>query len=77
MIVPLLNTAYDIIKRQAVTSNNIFPYCQSAFSKRFVKIKKNLNIQDFRYHDLRREGVSRLFEMGHNLENVASVTAVS
>lgn len=35
---------------------------------------KLLDIKDLRFHDMRHEGVSRLFEMGWNIPHVAAVS---
>ncbi|EET1132915.1 tyrosine-type recombinase/integrase, partial [Escherichia coli] len=38
------------------------------------RVRSKLGIKDLRYHDLRREGASRLFEAGFSIEEVAQVT---
>ena len=40
----------------------------------FQRVRNALNIEDLRYHDLRREGASRLFEKGYSIDEVAQVT---
>lgn len=74
MIVPLLGEAWDILNAQRKTSEFIFPYRSTNISFVFCMAKKELGIQDLHYHDLRREGASRLFEMGFSVEEVAQVT---
>jgi len=37
-------------------------------------VPKTENIDDFHFHDLRHEGVSRLFEKGLNVMEVASIS---
>ncbi|WP_328590429.1 tyrosine-type recombinase/integrase [Veronia nyctiphanis] len=41
---------------------------------RFSRVCEQLGIEDLNYHDLRREGASRLFEKGFSIEEVAQVT---
>ncbi|MBF4178896.1 tyrosine-type recombinase/integrase [Lelliottia nimipressuralis] len=74
MIVPLLGGAWDIIEAQKKTGELIFPFRSSNISYVFQLAKKELGIKDLRYHDLRREGASRLFELGFSVEEVAQVT---
>lgn len=40
----------------------------------FQSVRNKLGTEDLRYHDLRREGASRLFEKGYSIEEVAQVT---
>jgi len=35
---------------------------------------KTLGIEDLHFHDMRHEGISRRFEMGWNIPNVATVS---
>ena len=41
---------------------------------RFTKLKEECGIEDLRFHDLRHEATSRLFERGFNVMEVASIT---
>lgn len=52
----------------------IFPYSTDAVSASFTRTCKFLDIQDLHFHDLRHEGVSRLFEMGKTIPQAASVS---
>ena len=74
MIVPLLGSAFDIATRQPKETELIFPYNPRSVSAGFQRVRKELGIEDLRYHDLRREGASRLFEQGFSIEEVAQVT---
>ncbi len=74
MIVPLLAGSFDIVMRQPKTSALIFPYNPKSVSAGFQRVRNDLGINDLRYHDLRREGASRLFEKGYSIEEVAQVT---
>ncbi|PHM46872.1 integrase [Xenorhabdus sp. KK7.4] len=75
MLVPLLGEAWDIVQRQPKSETGlIFPYKPSGISHGFREACKELGIEDLRYHDLRREGASRLFEAGFSIEEVAQVT---
>jgi integrase len=75
MMVPLLGGAWDIALAQPRTDDpRIFPYEPTSVSAGFQRIRVSLGIKDLRYHDLRREGASRLFEAGYSIDEVAQVT---
>ena len=74
MIVPLLGGSFDLVKKQSQTDELIFPYNPRSVSAGFQRERNKLGITDLRYHDLRREGASRLFEKGYSIEEVAQVT---
>ncbi|APP05794.1 tyrosine-type recombinase/integrase [Vibrio harveyi] len=74
MIVPLLGGAFDIVMKQANQGDFIFPYNPRSITAAFQRVRNKLGIEDLRYHDLRREGASRLFEKGYSIEEVAQVT---
>lgn len=54
--------------------NRLFPYRSDTVSTAFTRACQILGIKDLHFHDLRHEGVSRLFEMGRTIPQVASVS---
>lgn len=74
MAVPLLGDAWKILDRQPRTSGHVFPYNEKSITATFRRVRNELGITDLRYHDMRREGASRLFEAGFSIEDVAQVT---
>lgn len=74
MRVPLLGDAFPITMKQSRNSEKIFPYNPKSVSSAFQRVRNKLGIKDLRYHDLRREGASRLFEANYRIEEVAQVT---
>lgn len=74
MLVPLLGGAFDIVMKQPKNKELIFPHNPRSVSAAFQRVRNKLGIEDLRYHDLRREGASRLFEKGYSIEEVAQVT---
>ncbi|MGL5372606.1 MAG: tyrosine-type recombinase/integrase [Plesiomonas shigelloides] len=74
MLVPLLGEAWDIVQKQPRTEERIFPYNSRSVTAGFQRVRNALGITDLRYHDMRREGASRLFEAGFSIEEVAQVT---
>lgn len=74
MIVPLLGGAFELITKQPQNDVRIFPYNSRSVTAGFQRVRNDLKIEDLRYHDLRREGASRLFEKGYAIDEVAQVT---
>lgn len=72
--VPLLGRSFDIIKRQARQSGRIFPYKTGSISAAWSRAAELAGVNDARWHDLRHEGVSRLFESGYSMVEVALVS---
>lgn len=79
--VPLVDlTGYDaweILMKQRSQSRSqgrIFPYNPRSVGTAFRRGCRELEIADLRFHDLRHEGTSRLFEAGLQIEQVALVT---
>ena len=74
MVVPLLGEAFDIVMKQERNGELIFPYNPRSVGRGFVEVCQKVGIDNLRYHDLRRERASRLFEKGFTIEEVAQVT---
>ncbi|XUV83578.1 tyrosine-type recombinase/integrase [Enterobacter sp. TMH.L2] len=74
MLVPLLGEAWNLIQKQPRNDERIFPFRERSVTQTYRQVRDELGIEDLRYHDLRREGASRLFEAGFSIEEVAQVT---
>ncbi|MDW3191267.1 MAG: tyrosine-type recombinase/integrase [Cytophagales bacterium] len=74
MKVPLLGGAFEIVMSQPRDKPRIFPFNSRSVTTGYRNTRNKLRIEDLRYHDLRREGASRLFEQGYPIEKVAQVT---
>ncbi len=66
--------ALEVIRSMPRDAERIFPYSTDAISAAFTRACKILGISDLRFHDLRHEGISRLFEMGRTIPQVAAVS---
>ena len=66
--------AVHIIDSMPRTAAEIFPFTTDAISAGFTRACQHLEIADLHFHDLRHEGVSRLFEMGRTIPQVAAVS---
>lgn len=66
--------ALAIIKATPQTGELIFPYKGDTINFAWRNACNMLGIADLKFHDLRHEGVSRLFELGRTIPQVASVS---
>lgn len=72
--VPLLAEARAIVERQPETGERIFPYNAGSLGRAFRAACEALHIENLTWHDLRHEGISRLFEAGYRIEQVALIS---
>lgn len=70
----LVPEAERIIDGMPNNGGQIFPASADAISAAFTRACKLLGIADLHFHDLRHDGISRLFEMGWNIPHVAAVS---
>lgn len=66
--------AHVIEAQRGADATRIFPYSTDAISAAFTRACKVLGIDDLRFHDLRHDGVSCLFETGRTVPMVANVS---
>lgn len=69
--------AVEIIKAMPNVAGQIFPYTTDAISAAFTRACQFLEIEDLRFHDLRHDGISRLFEIRWQGGSIPHVAAVS
>ena len=65
---------WAIVTAQSRANEYIFPYDPKSIGAAFTRACKLLGIQDLRFHDLRHEATSRLFERGYQIHEVAQFT---
>ena len=70
----LVPEAIRIIDAMPGKTDEIFPYDAASISASFTRACQLLEIDDLHFHDLRHEGISRLFELGWNIPHVATVS---
>jgi integrase len=56
------------------SDNRLLPYNETTISRNFTDACHFLEIEDLHFHDLRHDGISRLFEMGWHIPRVAMVS---
>ena len=73
-VVPLLGVAFEIVMRQPRIDERVFPYNQSSVAAAWERARDDCKIADLRFHDLRHEGITRMFEAGYSIEQVSIVS---
>lgn len=75
--VPLSQRAFAALmdwKDRAVDRFTVFPMTPGALEQAWRRLLVRAGIKSLRFHDLRHEGVSRLFERGLNMIEVSSIS---
>jgi integrase len=74
--VPLSTAAIYVLNPLPRSFNGqVFPSVTSEAIKRsYIRARRRAGIEDLRFHDLRHEATTRLFEKGLNIMEVASIT---
>jgi integrase len=72
--IPLLGDSMAIIQRQPKIDDRVFPVIPEWVSDNFLLACRVAKVEDLVFHDLRHEGISRLFESGLRIEQVALVS---
>ena len=76
--VPLNKKVITVLQRQPrdIVDNRVFYHWKSVsgFESSWQKFKRTENLIDLRFHDLRHEAISRMFEKGLNHMEVSSIS---
>jgi integrase len=74
--IPLSVNAVESIRYLITHAHSpmLLAYEKEWLTKKFIALCKSIGINNFRLHDLRHEGVSRLFEKGLNVMEVSSIS---
>ena len=72
--VPLTKKAIDILSQVPRTTDHVFPITDVALRQSWERLRNRANLIDFTFHDLRHEAISRMFEKGLNVPEVASIS---
>ena len=70
----MLSEAWAIVERQPRTDPMVFPFDAKSIGAAFTRATRFLELPDLRFHDLRHEATSRLFERGYSIQEVAQFT---
>ena len=76
--IPLTQTAISVLRSMATPrmrdSDRVFPKTGNALRLAWNRLRHRAGLDDFRWHDLRYEATSRLFELGLTAPEVALIT---
>ena len=72
--VPLTKKAIEILNQVPQTTDQVFPITDVALRQSWERLRNRANLIDFTFHDLRHEAISRMFEKGLNVPEVASIS---
>ena len=72
--VPLSEVALAHFNQAPRTSDHIFPITAVALRQSWERLRKRAHIEDLTFHDLRHEGISRLFESGLSIPQVMMIS---
>lgn len=74
--IPLSSKATQILKTRSETSADryVFPMDAGVVTREFTSACRRASIENLRFHDLRHEAISRFFEQGLNVIEVASIS---
>jgi integrase len=72
--VPLSAAALDAFRQTPRRSDSVFPVTPNAFRLAWERLRRKAGVLGLRFHDLRHEAVSRFFEKGLTMPEVASIS---
>lgn len=72
--VPLLNGSFEVLESMPKREARIFPYHPGVCSKVFHDAATKAGLENVVLHDLRHEAISRMFELGFAIQEVAMVS---
>ena len=72
--IPLTKTAIELLSNLTQSSEFVFPISANCLRLAWERCRNKSNIKGLRFHDLRHEAVSRFFEMGLSVPEVALIS---
>ncbi len=72
--IPLSTRAKEILSSIEVSHGKVFPTTPEAIKRAWIRLVARAGILDLHFHDLRHEAISRLFERGLSVPEVALIS---
>lgn len=72
--VPLLGESWAILQRQPRTDVRIFPHDPRSVTAAYQRARRRAGVKGLRFHDLRHHAISKMFEQGFAIQEVALVS---
>lgn len=73
-VIPLPSIALEVLCNRLNRKGRVFELSPSVVSQRFSALTKKSGIHNLRFHDLRHEAISRFFELGLTVVEVAAIS---
>ena len=73
-VIPLSTRALEILTAVPKTDARIFPTGANAFRLAWERVRARAGISNFHFHDFRHEAISRFFELGLSVPEVALIS---
>ena len=73
-LIPLTKTAIQLLSNLTQSNEFVFPISANCLRLAWERCRNKSNIKGLRFHDLRHEAVSRFFEMGLSVPEVALIS---
>ena len=70
----LWHKSVEVLQTVPLTDERVFPISATCLRLAWNRARKRAGITDLRFHDLRHEAVSRFFEMGMSVPEVALIS---
>lgn len=72
--IPLTEKACSLLDGFSVRTGSIFPITPTALKLSWTRLTKRAGLDNLHFHDLRHEAISRFFEVGLTIPEVASIS---
>jgi integrase len=73
-VIPIVSEALSLLYQLPRSQDRIFPVTANAVRLAWGRLLKRANVQDLHFHDLRHEAISRFFEAGLSVPEVALIS---
>jgi len=73
-IIPITNSTLALLHQIPGEGDRLFPMTANAFRLSWERLKRRTGINDLHFHDLRHEAISRFFELGLTVPEVAMIS---
>ena len=73
-MIPLTPKAMGVLRALPQDGQKVIPITGNAIRLAWERLKKSAGVTDLRFHDLRHEAISRFFEMGLSVPEVALIS---
>jgi integrase len=72
--IPLTTKAIALLHELQTGVGQVFPISANALRLSWARVTRRAMLENFHFHDLRHEAISRFFEMGLTVPEVASIS---